>query len=372
MNFTDRVTLGDGVRVRDDGYLVASARIARTGVQYYDGLEVGRPDLDMVAVYRPDDEVFRTDTMKSFAHRPVTNDHPSDAVTADNWKEHAVGQTDGDVVRDGDHIRIALMVADGATIDDVRAGKRELSAGYACRLEWTPGTAADGTPYHAIQRDIRANHVAIVDRGRAGSTRIGDAERTSWGASPINRADKETQPMSLRKITVDGLSIETTEQGAEAITKLQTALDAANADLEAQLAEKDAEIATRDASIADLEAKVLTDADVELLVAARADLIGRATKVVADYNSAGKTDADIRREIVVTKLGDAAIDGKSDAYIEARFDVLVEDAAKPTDPIRSQIAGADLKAAPTDNGQAEYVARISDAWKTANQKKDAD
>jgi hypothetical protein len=36
MNFTDAVTVA-GTRRRDDGYLVADARIARTGIQTYLG-----------------------------------------------------------------------------------------------------------------------------------------------------------------------------------------------------------------------------------------------------------------------------------------------------------------------------------------------
>ncbi|WP_312879867.1 DUF2213 domain-containing protein [Phyllobacterium trifolii] len=40
MQFTDAVTVA-GKRRRDDGYLVADARIARTGIQNYLGSEVG-------------------------------------------------------------------------------------------------------------------------------------------------------------------------------------------------------------------------------------------------------------------------------------------------------------------------------------------
>jgi hypothetical protein len=48
MQFTDVVTVA-GTRRRDDGYLVADARIARTGIQNYLGWEVGKPDLALVS-----------------------------------------------------------------------------------------------------------------------------------------------------------------------------------------------------------------------------------------------------------------------------------------------------------------------------------
>ena len=44
MNFTDIVTVA-GTRRTGDGYLVADARIARTGIQTYSGVEIGRPEM---------------------------------------------------------------------------------------------------------------------------------------------------------------------------------------------------------------------------------------------------------------------------------------------------------------------------------------
>lgn len=90
-----------GTRRTADGYLVADARVARTGIQTYAGFEVdpdgslGLRDKATVRVYRPDDEVFADAAMRSYAYRPVTNDHPSEAVTADNWRDVSVGQTGG-------------------------------------------------------------------------------------------------------------------------------------------------------------------------------------------------------------------------------------------------------------------------------------
>ena len=82
-----------GTRKTGDGYLVADAKVARAGIQEYLGTEIdpdgslGLRDKGIVRVYRPEDEVFSEDAMHSYAYRPVTNDHPSEAVTADNWKE---------------------------------------------------------------------------------------------------------------------------------------------------------------------------------------------------------------------------------------------------------------------------------------------
>ena len=175
------ITLSDALAINDrrttgDGYLVASARAARTGVQVYGGSEVGKPEIAVVRIYRPAEEVFSGDSLSTYANKPITKGHPPKGVTAATWKQHAVGHVDNGIVPDGQFVRVSMMIADASAIGDLNNGTRELSAGYTCDLEWTAGTAPDGQAYDAIQRRIRINHVALVPRGRAGSDcRIGDA-----------------------------------------------------------------------------------------------------------------------------------------------------------------------------------------------------
>ncbi|NTG48589.1 DUF2213 domain-containing protein [Agrobacterium rhizogenes] len=350
MQFTDAVTVA-GTRRRDDGYLVADARIARTGVQSYLGSEVGKPDMAVVKVYRPGSEVFSDDTMKSAAHRPVTNDHPSEMVTSDNWKKYSVGQTGDEVSGEGIFIRVPLMVSDEAAIKDIEAGKQELSAGYTCDLDFTAGQTPTGEAYDAIQKNIRINHVAVVQRGRAGSkVRIGDGV-AAWGIAPFttDHNPEEEKIMTLKTVTVDGIPVEVTDQGAVVIATLQSRLadantkfaDAAKEHL-AAIAAKDAELAKKDAALDAEKAKVLSDADLDKRVQARADLITVAKAIAKDVKTDGLTDADIRKAVVVAKVGDAAIAGKPEAYIDARFDLLVEDAKK--------VAGADPFASTVKDG----------------------
>jgi len=345
MQFTDRATVA-GTRRRDDGSLLADARIARTGIQTYLGSEVGKPDMATVRVYRPGAEVFSEDTLKSAAHRPVTNDHPSELVTADNWKQHAVGQTGDEITGEGIFIRVPLMVSDGETIKLIEDGKRELSAGYTCDLDFTAGKTPAGDAYDAIQKNIRINHVAIVQAGRAGSqVRIGDGA-ANWGASPVNDAtpEKET-PMTLKTVTVDGIPVEVTDQGAIVIATLQQRLADATAastkvlaDHAAALADKDKTIAAKDAEIDGLKAKVLDATALDKLVAARADLVNAAHVIAKDVKTDGLSDADIRKAVVTAKLGDAAVKDKTPAYIDARFDILVDEAkASGADPFRAAV-----------------------------------
>lgn len=171
-----------GTRMTREGYLVAEARVARIGTQDYAGAEVGRPDRSAITLYRPAEEVFRRDSMASFAHRPVTVGHPPVAVGAPNWKQYAVGQIGDDVTRDGDFIRVPMIVMDGAAIQAIRSGTREISMGYSSDIDFRDGVAPNGKPYQAVQRNIVINHAAIVPKGRAGAEcRIGDSRSPIFG-----------------------------------------------------------------------------------------------------------------------------------------------------------------------------------------------
>ncbi|WNP75159.1 DUF2213 domain-containing protein [Pseudomonas aeruginosa] len=361
-----------GVRRTADGYLVADARVARTGIQEYLGSEVGKPDMPIVRVYRPPESVFHKDAMHSYAYRPMTNGHPPGGeVNASNWKELAVGQTGGEVLRDGDFVRVPLVLMDADAIRDYEDGKRELSMGYSAEVIFKDGVSPEGESYDAYLGPMKMNHLSLEDRARGGEQlRIGDS-RTPDAKKPAQTTPTGGHDMAdaLRKLLVDGLTIETTEQGAQVVEKLQKQLGDAGANLKTiqdahatAMAAKDTELAKKDGEIDRLKAKVLSDADIDKLVRERADLIASAM-LIADGDYAGKSAAEIRKAAVVAKLGDAAIKDKPEAYIAARFDILLEDAAS-NDPVRVHLKQQDSKPSnPADNGQSAYEARVNGAWK---------
>ena len=360
MQLFDRATAG-AVRRTTDGYLVTDARVARTGMQDYLGSELGRPDLAVVTVYRPESAVFATDAMHSYAHRPVTNDHPNAQVTADTWRDVAIGQTGGDVVRDGEYVRVPLVLMDAGAIAAFDSGKRELSMGYDAVIEFTNGATDGGEKYQAIVTSMKMNHLALVDRARGGENlRIGDSPDSNGGVS--GQQQNGGLMAELKKMMVDGLTIETTEQGAQALDKLQKQISDSAGVVQALKDAHSTELAKRDAEIDALKAKVLTDADIQARVVARADLISKA-KAVHDADYSGKSDSEIRRMAVAAKVGDAVVAGKPDAYVDARFDILVEDGST-VDPVRDALRDNAPRQNANDNGQTAYEKRLSDSWKT--------
>ena len=368
--FTDAVIFDGEVSITDRG-LITVAKAARTGIQEYLGSEVGRPDLGVVRVYRPADEVFSADTLASFSHAPITIDHPPEMVTPENWDTYAVGEVSTAAGVDRKWVSLPLIVKAKGAIDAVNGGKRQLSAGYSCRLDWQGGVTDEGEAYDAVQRGITINHVAIVDAARAGSeAKIGDKKSNVWGVSPI-QADKtaktgdepitqEDKGASMSTVNVvlgdkavavaiaDAPAVEAFK--ADAAKKLEDAKVASDA----AIAAKDSDLAKKDAEIDALKAKVLEGPALDAAVAARGDLIAKAHAIAPDVKTDGLSDAAIRKAVVMAKLGDAVKD-KAEAYIDARFDILAEDAGK-IDPVRFTLNKEPAKIV---DSHAAYLARMT-------------
>lgn len=170
-----------------EGFLVChDVPIARTGTQLYTSDEVpidAGPD-GLIRVERPPEEVFRPETLTSFEGKPVTVEHPNDFVTPENWGRLAVGITTN--VRRGEGIQDDLLIADLVITDQgaisyVNKALPEVSAGYEAVYQQTDAG-------RGVQRDIVGNHVALVERGRAGPRcSIQDKEPTMSKTTPKKR-----------------------------------------------------------------------------------------------------------------------------------------------------------------------------------------
>lgn len=369
MQLFDTVTL-DGIRRTQDGYLVADARVARTGIQLYTGKEVdpenknGLRDKAVVRVYRPEEEVFAKDAMNSYAHRPVTDDHPSEQVTADNWKQFSVGQTGGDVVRDGEFVRVPLVLMDAAVIAKVEGGKRELSMGYDTQLKFQDGVTPGGEQYDAIQTNLRMNHLAVVSAARGGShLKIGDD-------------GKGKRSMTTRTLMVDGLSVELADKDAQIVQRAIDGLNKQIADLQsaagehkATLVQKDEEIGTLKADLKKAQDAALKPEDVDRLVADRASLVETVKAIDSKIEIKG-SDADLRRAAVRSKLGDEMVKDASDAEISGMFKAIAKD-VKTVDPFARAVSDGIKPPADVNATAAAHKAMVdgmSSAWMGSNQK----
>jgi hypothetical protein len=378
MNLTDSFVI-DGVRRTSDGYLAAFARVARTGVQVYRGHELGRPDLDTVRVYRSPDEVFSADALKSFAHRPLTLRHPPVPVTAKNWRKFAGGQTGDEVVRDGEYVRVPMVMMDQALIDAYeRDGIKELSMGYSTDIQWRAGVTDSGEAYDAVQTAIRGNHLAVVPVARGGDQlRIGDEDNNEGDyhmklvidGLPVNVADERDGAIIEKHIASLTSSLKSVTDSFEDFKKKKKGDDEEADKNKKAMDAKDGEIAVLKKQVED--AKV-TPEKLDVMVKDRLAVIDKAKLMVdSAYVFDGKTVEQVRKDAVTAKLGDAVVKHMNDTAIEGAFTALLADAPGHTsdrqigDALRHRAHSAPLvtnDAASTAHD--EMTKRLTDAWKT--------
>ena len=367
MALSDKATIG-GTRKTADGYLVTEARVARGGnIQDYYGSEIGHADASRVfKVYRPENEIFKRDALASFAHKPVTMGHPANGVSPETWRKDAVGSIGSEVVRDGEFVRVPMVIMDAQAIVDIESGVREISMGYDCELVMETGTTKDGRAYDAYQRGHRMNHAAIVEVGRAGpQCRIGDQSRTP-------KQQKDTPAM--KTVTHDGKSYEVADDVAAVITKLQAdvkgTLDAVNPvldkandlvkSLKADKATSDEALAAKDAEIASLKKVVPTADQLHAMAAELSVVVDAAKRIAPDLDVKGKTADAIKLAAVTHVVGDEAVKGKSADYIAATFDHLMN--ANDADPVAKALA-SNITGDASAKAYKAYDDHLANAWK---------
>lgn len=357
---TDRQTL-DELTLEPNGWLRASAALTRTGVFAY-----RNEDGSIRRELRPPQEVFRADLMPLYAGLPLTVGHPDVFLDVLTTRAHQVGSISSPR-READKIVADLLVTDLVAIEQVQRGVRQISVGYEAELDFTPGTWF-GVPYDAVQRNIQPNHIAIVDRGRAGpecairldqgdtmldltidgnsvtvSPEMEGAVLTALGLDPAN----PPQTLELCYGPQDPAAAPTMDKApapaapapaakADAMDALQARLDS----LQAQLAAKPDETKIRES------------------VRNRIKLESVAEAHGVRFDSAMSDD--LIRAAVVKQLEGVDVSTKSSAYIEARYDSAIEARSARDEQVR-QVAKS-TTAPDVSKRIDEAVKSKRDAW----------
>ena len=159
-------------RMDENGYMhVASSHITKATVNPYYGAEIPgweAAGLDPQKVYqglRDPQELQKS--LPTWAGLPLHIEHHVDSAD-DPQKLTRVGSVGTDVRWEAPYVDAPLTVWDRQAITAIEDGSfRELSCAYRYTPDFTPGVY-EGAPYDFVMRDIRGNHVALVEEGRAG------------------------------------------------------------------------------------------------------------------------------------------------------------------------------------------------------------
>ncbi len=328
-----------------EGFLICkNVPIARAGTQEYLGREMGLFGADadrIIAVSRSPDEVFSEAALASFEGKPVTNDHPPGLIGPDDVKNYEMGHAQN--IRKGsgewsDYMIADLHIHDRDLINAIQNGKREISCGYECDYVRNE----DGT---YSQKKIRGNHVAVVERGRAGKrAAILDSDKKEEAVKPERKVMKKG---FLFKIFGQAVK----DKSAEEIEQL--AMDAAAA-LDEGIHEPESGMKQPEAGQQGTEeTKPVLDASFYVALDQKAD---RILKALDEMTKAEKNEEkDPMDEAIKTLEGTKDEDPKENEKLEEAKVVPAEEMDETSEGMDKAIAASILKA------MRPTVAAIQDA-----------
>ncbi len=139
------------------GYLTCYMTVSRVGDLLY-RREDGRMEVEHV----PAEELFDPVSLATLVHKPILKGHPSEPINSTNIRKYLRGGTSSKILVDGDFLTVVGVIHDEELVSNIKSGQlREVSAGY-----WTDVKKDDSG--RLIQTARRYDHIALVERGRAG------------------------------------------------------------------------------------------------------------------------------------------------------------------------------------------------------------
>lgn len=315
-----------------------SCLAGRAGIQnYYPSDFTGQPlppeikSKEVIRVLRPQQVV--KDSAPEFRLKPITINHPPELVTAKTVRIYQCGVVDSVESLPDSDIKMDLLVQDAESQAAINSGKRQVSLGYTADFDFTGGIDDNYGPYDATMTAIRANHVAIVDRARAGSAyRLFDEEKKHMENEAIVR---ENERLKL------------------AVTDAKTEKKA----LEQKVLDAETKIATLAAELETTKKLVVTDSDrqseIDKAVKEQLAVIDSARAAFPAVETAGKSTTEIRLEVIDHLTGgQSKPDATQPAVVAAVYDALIVQVKPKTE----QINGA-LSAPVADSRPADVIAR---------------
>lgn len=367
-----------------EGYLIDNPILTRVGI-----FEYHNPDGTIRRELRLPEEVFAAESLASYKGKPVILTHEAGLVDVDNVQQEHIGTILSEGIQDGDNVRAQIVIHDAESLD---YGLRELSLGYTQTPDETPGVW-NGQPYDAIQRNIQINHLALVEKARAGEQARLNIDGEEQGGNQMSKARKDgltpeeiarlveeykqrqAQRMENTNPTADegtNPDEQTTDEGEkDPVQEVKDRRDRrdASGDCETMdeasgvIAQQDEDIQKLLDFIAQLQAKIDFD-EASAEEEAKTDNEGETAEANADEEEPQENplnmdsiDAYVNQKIELIRLGDKLnldgietmkpmdakkaiikkvhpnirLDGKDTAYINAMFDIAKESVGKRKD-----------------------------------------
>ncbi|MGL5433799.1 MAG: DUF2213 domain-containing protein [Lachnospiraceae bacterium] len=201
----------DATYFTEEGYLRDKPIVTTCGI-----FEYVLDDGSIRRELRLPEDVFEPASLESYRGKPIIVTHDAGEINKNNVQDEQVGTILSTGIKDGENVRADIIIHNTDVLKST--GLRELSLGYDLDLEEEPGTY-EGQHYDARQRNIRINHLALVDEARAGSTARLNIDGKSnrpilKGGKQVSKGTKKTNTKGSRFDSETGL---TPDQMREAV-----------------------------------------------------------------------------------------------------------------------------------------------------------
>ena len=376
-----------------EGFLKGRAIVTCAGVFTYK-----RADGNIQRELRLPEEVFAPETLESLKLKPMTLNHPMEFVTSNNADELQVGSLGDNPSRttqmrdyngkdipwkeqtDGLNCAIDLVITKEEAINAILNGKHALSMGYTCDLEESAGNWC-GVDYDFIQRNIRYNHCAIVDAGRAGDNAKIELRADSVDAvlEDILLVTKKDGGTKMKKIKLDGIEYEAEESVIKALNSEKARADNAEAELAKFKEDSAKELSVMTANcdtqkeradkaeeeLATLKENSMDKTKLDEAVNAKLELLRNAEKAGVELKG-DESDSDIKKAVILKMFPKANLDEKDDTYIQARYDGALEALSDVADSTARQALGdipETTKTDSADDAREKMIARLKNHGK---------
>jgi uncharacterized protein len=313
--------------VSKEGWIKDRPIVTRAGI-----FEYRTVDGKVKREFRPESEVFASDSLNSLAGVPITDGHRG--IIDRNNASGIIGAVLSPGVKEDQNVAAEIIIHDANKLGK----KRELSLGYTCETKDVPGEW-NGQRYDCEQYNIRYNHLAVVTKGRAGNARLRLDSVDAVNGYFERETDMSDNTSKLVTIRLDEIDYPAAPEVANALKK-------AKEDTVALQKRFDALEADRDSFKTKLEDAIKLVADTK--ASARSEIKARLEleTIAKNYSvKCDESDSDRSvREKILTKLNPSLrFDGKSDDYVDSAFEIALTYEADKNKKVTNQMHRMDKR-----------------------------
>lgn len=340
--------------------------ISKIGVYPYLGSEIpGASDPDKIyQVYRSAEELSSADTIDSFKNKPLLDDHEIIGIHGMPAERKGIQGNIGEkVFFDSPYLRGNIVVHSSAAQTLINNGKTELSPCYGC--DWVEESGVfEGKEYQYVQRNLRANHLALVEEGRTGpDVAVQDHRKFTLDSAELLPMEFTPEQLAqLKALIAEMMGTKTGDEDPAAETPAkpdEKPMDADPVDVPGETKADETDYAEGD----EVRAAEKIEQIVEQVEEAIEEIKEASEDLVKASDAKGRKAAQDRMTKATTKLGSA----------KARHAQIAADAklAKDGGLVR-QIAAlqkqvTELKAKPAQDSVAATISMVADRDALANQ-----